>query len=133
MKKFQEDNQKFTFNYSKMKEAYDELKRVSTNYEEHGRMYFETQERIKSTVEDKQLSINKYLDDVASLKLKLEETKIENERVVFRLKSYSTVRYILEHIIPKPIGKNKDGEDVYNNGGGVGYNRCPPPINDDYT
>ncbi|MFS8035032.1 hypothetical protein Hanom_Chr17g01588241 [Helianthus anomalus] len=39
----------------------------------------------------------------------------------------------LQHIVPKPIGKNKDGEDVYSNGTGVGYHKVPPPMSNNFT
>ncbi|MFS7966351.1 hypothetical protein Hanom_Chr09g00772751 [Helianthus anomalus] len=70
---------------------------------------------------------------MAKLKLQIEEVKIENERINLNLKSYYTTSFILDHIIAKPIGINNDGEDVYQNGTGVGYNYVPPPINKDFS
>ncbi|MFS7964306.1 hypothetical protein Hanom_Chr08g00748681 [Helianthus anomalus] len=49
------------------------------------------------------------------------KTKIENERINLKLNSYSSSSFVLQHIVPKPIGKNKDGEDVYADGTGVRY------------
>ncbi|XP_035831996.1 uncharacterized protein LOC118481024 [Helianthus annuus] len=35
--------------------------------------------------------------------------------------------------VPKPIGKNKAGEEVYSDGTGVGYHQVPPPVLNNFT
>ena len=68
----------------------------------------------------KEEQINKQLDEIAKLKLQFEEAKIENERINLKLTSYNSASFVLQHIVPKPIGKNKAGEDVFSDGTGAG-------------
>ncbi|MFS7967582.1 hypothetical protein Hanom_Chr09g00787411 [Helianthus anomalus] len=118
----------------KNEEAYDELKRVFTKAEERDYQRRDLNNKLQSTLEEKQKkTFNTLLDDIAKLKLQLEEVKIENEIIGLKPKSYYSASFVVDYIIPKPIGKNKDGEDVYSNGGGVGYNRVPPPMNGDFS
>ncbi|MFS7986514.1 hypothetical protein Hanom_Chr11g01011201 [Helianthus anomalus] len=122
-----------TFEFRTMKEAYDELKRVVFEAEERDYQRRELNNKLQTTFEEKEKSINMFLYEIAKLKLQLEEAKIKNERVNLKLKSYCSSSFVLDYVIPKPIGKNKDGEDVYTNGSGIGYNRVPPPVNGDFS
>ncbi|MFS7899281.1 hypothetical protein Hanom_Chr00s050994g01779921 [Helianthus anomalus] len=81
----------------------------------------------------KEKQINAQLDEIANLKLQLQEVKIENERIDLKLNSYTSASFVLQNIIPKPIRKNKDGEDVYQDGTGVGYHKVPPPMRNNFT
>ncbi|MFS7967689.1 hypothetical protein Hanom_Chr09g00788701 [Helianthus anomalus] len=74
-----------------------------------------------------------HLDEIANLKLQFQEAKIENERINLKLNSYSSTSFVLQHIVPKPIGKNKAGEDVYSDGTGVGYHQVPPPVLNNFS
>ncbi|MFS8019114.1 hypothetical protein Hanom_Chr15g01400021 [Helianthus anomalus] len=88
---------------------------------------------LKEIVQDKPLTIKKYVDDVVDLKQSLEKARIETERVDKKLISCSCVQYVLDHILPKPTGKDENGEDVYGHGGGVGYHHVPPPLRNGYA
>ncbi|MFS7912049.1 hypothetical protein Hanom_Chr02g00125301 [Helianthus anomalus] len=72
--------------------------------------------------------INQQPDEIANLNLQFQEAKIENERINLKLNSYNSASFVLQHIVPKPIGKNKASEDVYSDGTGVGYHNVPPPM-----
>ncbi|XP_035830760.1 uncharacterized protein LOC118480158 [Helianthus annuus] len=72
----------------------------------------------ESTSKVKKWQINQQLDEIANLKLQFQEAKIENERINLKLNSYNSAGFVLQHIVPKPIGKNKVGEDVYSDGTG---------------
>ncbi|XP_035843327.1 uncharacterized protein LOC118490144 [Helianthus annuus] len=77
--------------------------------------------------------INQQLDEIAKLKLQFEEAKIENERINLKLSSYNSASFVLQHIVPKPIGKTKAGEDVYCDGTGVGFHQVPPPVLNNFS
>ncbi|MFS7928276.1 hypothetical protein Hanom_Chr04g00318901 [Helianthus anomalus] len=89
-------------------------------------------EKDKTDVErfkkENEKQINQHLDEIANLKLQFQEATIENERINLNLNNYSSASFVLQHIVPKPIGKNKAGEDVYSDGTGVGYHQVPPPV-----
>ncbi|MFS7919016.1 hypothetical protein Hanom_Chr03g00207961 [Helianthus anomalus] len=84
-------------------------------------------------LQDIEKQINAQLDEIVNLKLQFQEAKIENERINLKLNSYTSANFVLQHIVPKPIGKNKDGEDVYSDGTGVGYHKVPPPMSNNFT
>ncbi|MFS7912904.1 hypothetical protein Hanom_Chr02g00135341 [Helianthus anomalus] len=130
---FRKINETLTLEHRTIKEAYDELKRVITEADTRDYQRRDTNSKLQYTLQKKEKQTNTLLDDMAKLKLQFEEVKIENERINLKLKSYYTASFVLDHIIPKPISKNKDGEDLYNNGDGVGYNRVPPPANGDIS
>ncbi|MFS7967802.1 hypothetical protein Hanom_Chr09g00790021 [Helianthus anomalus] len=97
---------------------------------------FQTQKenkQLKFFIKEKEKQINNHLNEIAYLKLQIEEVKIENERINLKLKSYHSSSFVLQHINLKPIRKKKDGEDVYQTGTGVGYHTVPPPINSNFT
>ncbi|MFS7936580.1 hypothetical protein Hanom_Chr05g00417231 [Helianthus anomalus] len=62
-----------------------------------------------------------------------QEAKIENERINLNLNNYSSASFVVQHTVPKPIGKNKSSEDVYSDGTGVGYHNVPPPMCNNFT
>ncbi|XP_035830141.1 FK506-binding protein 5-like [Helianthus annuus] len=77
----------------------------------------------------KEEQINQQLDEIAKLKLQFQESKIENESINLKLNSYNFASFVL----PKPIGKNKVGEDVYSDGTGVGYHKLPPSVLNNFS
>ncbi|MFS7929925.1 hypothetical protein Hanom_Chr04g00338141 [Helianthus anomalus] len=81
----------------------------------------------------KKKQINRQLDEIASLKLEFQEAKIKNERINLKLTSYNSASFVLQHIVPKPIGKKKAGEDVYSDGTRVGYHQVPPLVLNNFS
>ncbi|XP_035845810.1 uncharacterized protein LOC118492125 [Helianthus annuus] len=84
--------------------------------------------KTKKVLRVKEEKINQQLDEIAKLKLQFQEAKIENECIQLKLNSYNSTSFVLQHIVPKPIGKNKAGEDVYSDGIGVGYHQYLEPF-----
>ncbi|XP_022019397.1 uncharacterized protein LOC110919440 [Helianthus annuus] len=77
-------------------------------------------ENEKLIHENRQHSENhEKLKEQLKILMKEMEAKIENEIINLKLNSYSSASFVLQHIVPKPIGKNKAGEDVYSDGTGV--------------
>ncbi|KAJ0567524.1 putative transcription factor interactor and regulator CCHC(Zn) family [Helianthus annuus] len=126
-----------------MKKLIHENCHLSENFEKLKRTVKDSDERNgKTTKENLQLSgvlrvkeelINQQLDEIAKLKLQFQEAKIENERIQLKLNSYNSASFVLQHIVPKPIGKNKTGGDVYSDGTGVGYHQVPPPVLNNFS
>ena len=84
---------------------------------------------LQHTMNDKQIAINRHIDENAALKQELQKVKIETKRIDLKLKSYAAASYVLDHILPKPTGKDEDGENVYGyNNHGLGYHAVPPPM-----
>ncbi|MFS7912869.1 hypothetical protein Hanom_Chr02g00134941 [Helianthus anomalus] len=96
-------------------------------------------DKLKRTIKDsdkrnaKTRKENSELSGIANLKLQYQEAKIENERINLKLNSYTSASFVLQQIVPKPIRKNKDCEDVYSDGTGVGYHKVPPPMSKNFT
>ncbi|MFS7996365.1 hypothetical protein Hanom_Chr12g01129081 [Helianthus anomalus] len=88
---------------------------------------------VERVLQAKEKLINRHLDEIPNLKLQFQEAKIENERINLKLNSYNFASFVLQHIIPKPIGKNKAGEDVYSDGTWVGYHNVPTPMCNNFT
>ncbi|MFS7911141.1 hypothetical protein Hanom_Chr02g00114541 [Helianthus anomalus] len=118
-----------TDNWSK---DFEKLKRTIKDFD--SREFQTHQENIKLTnvFQEKEKQINNQLDEIVNLKLQIEEVKIENELINLKLKSYHSVSFVIQHIVLKPIGKNKEGEYVYQNGTGAGYHNVPPPMNNNF-
>ncbi|MFS8024340.1 hypothetical protein Hanom_Chr16g01462091 [Helianthus anomalus] len=76
--------------------------------------------------------LNEKIEDDKS-DLQFQEAKIKYERINLKLNSYSSASFVHQHIVPKPIGKNKAGEDVYSDGTGVGYHNVPPLMCNNFT
>ncbi|KAJ0458571.1 hypothetical protein HanRHA438_Chr15g0735231 [Helianthus annuus] len=105
---------------------------MKDNDDRNGKTYKENV-HLTTVLRLKEELINQQLDEIAKLKLKFQEAEIENERIQLKLKSYNSASFVLQHIVPKPIGKNKAGEDVYSDGTGVGFHQVPPPVLDNYS
>ncbi|MFS7913602.1 hypothetical protein Hanom_Chr02g00143651 [Helianthus anomalus] len=103
---FRKENEKLMLENRKISEDFDKLKRTVKNSDERN---------VKTHKENSELS------------------GIENERIKLKLNSYTSTNFVLQHIVPKPIGKNKDGEDVYSDGTGVEYHKVPPPMRNNFT
>ncbi|MFS7947932.1 hypothetical protein Hanom_Chr06g00553981 [Helianthus anomalus] len=118
-----------------MKGSKEKIDLLEENVRKEDRDYQrgELNNKLQTTLEEKEKSIDLFLDEIAKLKLQLKEAKIKNERINLKLKSYYSSSFVLDYVTPKPIGKNKDGEDVYSNGSGIGYNRVLPPVNGDFS
>ncbi|KAJ0827327.1 hypothetical protein HanRHA438_Chr17g0824381 [Helianthus annuus] len=80
-KKLKEHNNMLSYDYKKMKEAYDVMNRKTNEFITLVQKQHETNEELKITVKDKQLIINKFIDDIVDLKQQLEQAKIQTERV----------------------------------------------------
>ncbi|MFS7926510.1 hypothetical protein Hanom_Chr04g00297881 [Helianthus anomalus] len=87
----------------------------------------------KEFFKQKKKLVNAQLDEIANLKLQYQEARIENERINLKLNNYTSASFVLQYIVRKPIGKNKDGEDVYSDGTEVGYHKVPPPMSNNFT
>ncbi|MFS7965406.1 hypothetical protein Hanom_Chr09g00761881 [Helianthus anomalus] len=84
-----------------MYEAYDKLKRVVFEAEDPDFQRRELNNKLQNTLEEKEKSINMFLNETAKLKLQLEEAKINNERINLKLKSYYSSSFVLDYVIPK--------------------------------
>ncbi|MFS7948448.1 putative transcription factor interactor and regulator CCHC(Zn) family [Helianthus anomalus] len=131
--RIRKENEKLVLENCQITEKFEKLKTtMKDNDDRNGKTYKENVQ-LKAVLRVKEELINQQLDEIAKLKLKFQEAEIENERIQLKLNSYSSASFVLQHIVPKPIGKNKAGEDVYSDGTGVGFHRVPPPILDNYT
>ncbi|KAJ0940813.1 putative transcription factor interactor and regulator CCHC(Zn) family [Helianthus annuus] len=131
--KVKNENEKLILENRQISEKFEKLKSTMKDCDDRNGKTHKENVHLKAVLRVKEESINKHLDEIAKLKLKFQEAEIENERIQLKLNSYSFASFVLQHIVPKPIGKNKAGEDVYSDGTGVGFHRVPPPILDNYT
>ncbi|KAF5823326.1 putative transcription factor interactor and regulator CCHC(Zn) family [Helianthus annuus] len=131
--KVKNENEKLILENRKISEKFEKLKSTVKESDDRNGKTFKENEHLRAVVRVKEESINKQLDEIAKLKLKVQEAEIENERIQLKLNSYSSASFVLQNIVPKPIGKNKAGEDVFSDGTGVGFHKVPPPILHNYT
>ncbi|KAJ0494403.1 hypothetical protein HanIR_Chr12g0597091 [Helianthus annuus] len=131
--RIRQENEKLVLENSQITEKFEKLKtKMKDNDDRNGKTYKENVQ-LKTVLRLKEESINEQLDEIAKLKLKVQEAEIENERIQLKLNSYNSASFVLQHIVPKPIGENKAGEDVYSDGTEVGFHQVPPPILENYT
>ncbi|KAJ0548604.1 hypothetical protein HanIR_Chr08g0385641 [Helianthus annuus] len=131
--KVRNENERLVLENRQITEKFEKLKStMKDNDDRNGKTYKENVQ-LKTVLRLKEESINQQLDEIAKLKLKVQEAEIENERIQLKLKSYNSASFALQHIVPKPIGKNKAGEDVYSDGTGVVFHQVPPPVLDNYS
>ncbi|MFS7947284.1 hypothetical protein Hanom_Chr06g00546471 [Helianthus anomalus] len=133
VERFQKENEKLTLKNRKISENFDKLKRTVKDSDERNYKTYKENIHLSGVLQAKEKQINQLLDAIASLKLQLQEAKIENERVNLKLTSYNSVSFVPTHIVPKPIRKNKAGEDIYSDGTGVGYHQVPPPMLNNFS
>ncbi|KAF5786583.1 putative transcription factor interactor and regulator CCHC(Zn) family [Helianthus annuus] len=131
--KVKTENEKLILENRKISEKFEKLKTTVKESDERNGKTFKENEHLRAVVRIKEELINKQLDEIAKLKLKVQEAEIENQRIQLKLNSYNSASFVLQHIVPKPIGKNKAGKDVFSDGTGVGFHKFPPPILHNYT
>ncbi|KAJ0840092.1 putative transcription factor interactor and regulator CCHC(Zn) family [Helianthus annuus] len=127
------ENEKLILENRQIFEKFEKLKSVVKDSDDRNGKTFTENVHLRAVLQLKEKTINEQLDEIANLKLKVKEFEIENERIQLKLNSYSSASFVLQHIVPKPIGKNKAGEDVFSDGTDVGFHKVPPPILDNYT
>ncbi|XP_021979395.1 kinesin-1 heavy chain-like [Helianthus annuus] len=116
--RIKELSEKIEKDKSDVEQNFDKLKRsVKDSDGRNGKTHKENT-HLSGVLQAKEKLINQQLDEIANLKLQFLEAKIENERINLKLNSYNSACFVLQHIVPKPIGKNKAGEDVYSDGTG---------------
>ncbi|KAJ0458544.1 putative transcription factor interactor and regulator CCHC(Zn) family [Helianthus annuus] len=127
------ENEKLIHENRQLSENFNKLKQTIQDSDERNGKTRKENEHLTVILRHKEEQINKQLDEIAKLKLQFEEAKIENERINLKLTSYNSASFVLQHIVPKPIGKNKAGEDVFSDGTGVGYHQVPPSVLNNYS
>ncbi|MFS8021595.1 hypothetical protein Hanom_Chr16g01429261 [Helianthus anomalus] len=109
-------------------ENFEKLKRMVKESDECNSKTHKENTHLSGVLQANEKLINQQLDEIANIKLQFQEADIENERINMKLNNSSYDSFVLQHIVPKPIGKNKAGEDFYSDGTGVGYHNVPPPM-----
>ncbi|MFS7953298.1 hypothetical protein Hanom_Chr07g00616871 [Helianthus anomalus] len=133
VERFRKENEKLMLEKRKISEDFDKLKRTIKDSDERNSKTHKENSELSGVLQAKEKQINAQLDENVNLKLQHQEAKIENERINLKLNIYTSASFVLQHIVPKPIGKNKDGEDVYSDGTGVGYHKVPPSMSNNFT
>ncbi|XP_021991517.1 spindle pole body component 110-like [Helianthus annuus] len=133
VERFRKENEKLIHENRQLSENHEKLKRTIKDSDERNSKTSKENFQLSRVLQLKEKQINQQLDEIANLKLQFQEVKIENERINLKLNSYSSASFVLRHIVPKPIGKNKAGEDVYSDGTGVGYHQVPPPVLNNFS
>ncbi|XP_022026823.1 myosin-2 heavy chain, non muscle-like [Helianthus annuus] len=118
VERFKKENEKLIHENRQLSENHEKLKRTIKDSDERNGKTYKENLQLSGVLQAKERQINQQLDEIANLKLQFQEAKIENERINLKLNSYSSASFVLQHIVPKPIGKNKAGEDVYSDGTG---------------
>ncbi|MFS7978191.1 hypothetical protein Hanom_Chr10g00912671 [Helianthus anomalus] len=111
VERFPKENEKLTLENRKISEDFDKLKRTIKDSDERNIKTHKENSNLSGVLQAKEKLINEQLDEIASLRL----------------------YFVLKHIVPKPVGKNKGGEDVYSDGTRVGYHKVPPPMCNNFT
>ncbi|KAF5804170.1 putative transcription factor interactor and regulator CCHC(Zn) family [Helianthus annuus] len=127
------ENEKLILENRHITEKFEKLKRTVKDSDDRNGKTTKENVQLTGVLRVKEELINKQLDEIAKLKLQYQEAKIENERIQLKLTSYNSASFVLQHIVPKPIGKNKAGEDVFSDGTGVGYHQVPPPVLNNFS
>ncbi|KAJ0514711.1 putative transcription factor interactor and regulator CCHC(Zn) family [Helianthus annuus] len=127
------ENEKLVHENRQLSENHEKLKRTIKDFDERDAKTSKENLQLSGVLRSKEEQINQQLDEIANLKLQFQEAKIENERINLKLNSYNSASFVLQHIVPKPIGKNKAGEDVYSDGTWVGYHQVPPPVLNNFS
>ncbi|MFS7948751.1 hypothetical protein Hanom_Chr06g00563551 [Helianthus anomalus] len=128
VERIQKEKEKLTLENRTISENFDKLKRTVKDSDERNGKTYKENVHLSGVLQAKEKQINQQLDEIANLKLQFQEAMIENERINLKLSSYNSASFVLQHIVPKPIGKNKAGEDIYSDGTKVGYHQVPPPV-----
>ncbi|MFS7961939.1 hypothetical protein Hanom_Chr08g00720831 [Helianthus anomalus] len=129
----EKENEKLILENREISENFDKLKRTEKDLDERNGKTHKENTQLSGVLQAKEKLINQQLDEIVNLKLQYQEAKIENERINLKLNSYNSASFLLQNIVPKPIGKNKVGDDVYSDGTGVGYHNVPPPMCNNFS
>ena len=106
-----------------LKSEYDVLNKAEKEFKDTISKLQEDNHELKVAVVRKQDAINVYLEEINSLKKDISKEKLETELVKRKLESYLNSAYVLDHIVSvKPT-----------RGEGIGYNKCPPPMNNNFS
>ncbi|XP_035838279.1 ELKS/Rab6-interacting/CAST family member 1-like [Helianthus annuus] len=125
VERIKKENEKLVHENRQLSENYEKLKRTTKDSDERNDKTVKENFQLTGVLQSKEKQINQQLDEIANLKLQFQEAKIENECINVKLNSYNSASFVLQHIVPKPIGKNKAGENVYSDGTGFGYHQNP--------
>ncbi|MFS8034016.1 hypothetical protein Hanom_Chr17g01576241 [Helianthus anomalus] len=128
----EKENEKLILENIKISEDFDKLKILVKDSDERNGKTHKENTHLSRVLQAKE-KLNQQLDEIVNLKLRFQEAKIENKRINLKLNSYNFASFVLQHIVPKPIEKNKDGEDVYSDRTRVGYHNVPPPMCNNFT
>ncbi|XP_035830839.1 uncharacterized protein LOC118480217 [Helianthus annuus] len=133
VERIRKENEKLIHENRQLSENYEKLKRTIKDSDERNDKTTKENLQLPGVLQSKEKQINQQLDEIANLKHQFQEAKIENERINLKLNSYNSASFVLQHIVPRPIGKNKAGEDVYSDGTVVGYHQVPPPVLNNFS
>ncbi|KAJ0604142.1 putative transcription factor interactor and regulator CCHC(Zn) family [Helianthus annuus] len=111
----------------RVQEAYDTLKSQVKSFDQRLSETLTTKEMYERQFKNKQIELNKRVDEIANLK----QVLAEKEKIVTKLQSYHDSSYILERIF-NITPDNKD-TNVCKKGIGSEYHQVPPPLRDNYT
>ncbi|MFS7936037.1 putative transcription factor interactor and regulator CCHC(Zn) family [Helianthus anomalus] len=111
----------------RVQEAYDTLKSQVKSFDQRLSETLTTKELYERQFKEKQIELNKCVDEIANLK----QVLAEKEKIVTKLQSYHNFSYILERI----FNITPDDKDTNNCKKGIGseFHQVPPPLRDNYT
>ncbi|KAL9995406.1 putative transcription factor interactor and regulator CCHC(Zn) family [Helianthus debilis subsp. tardiflorus] len=127
------------FNLNYVKESYDVLNKTVTGLQNTNTEREQAMTMMNATLMSKQKAINFYIEESAKWEQELEKQRIENERIMRLLLSYSTFDYVIDRVYPTVAGmeafQDEKQKEKKNCGkkSAVSYNKCPPPIWDGYS
>ncbi|XP_021995996.1 uncharacterized protein PFB0145c-like [Helianthus annuus] len=116
VEKLRKENEKLIHENRQLFENHEKLKKTIKDSDERNSKTSKENQQLSGVLQSKEKQINQQLDEIANLKL-----------------HYNSASFVLQHIVPKPIGKNKVGEDVYSDGTRVGYHQVPPPVLNNFS
>ncbi|KAJ0763806.1 hypothetical protein HanPI659440_Chr08g0285171 [Helianthus annuus] len=111
----------------RVQEAYDTLKSQVKSFDQRLSETLVTKEMYERKFKEKQIELNKCVDEIANLK----QVLAEKEKIVTKLQSYHNSSYILERI----FNITPDDKDTDNCKKGIGseFHQVPPPLRNNYT
>ncbi|KAJ0456093.1 putative transcription factor interactor and regulator CCHC(Zn) family [Helianthus annuus] len=111
----------------RVQEAYDTLKSQVKSFDQRLSETLITKEMYERKFKEKQIELNKCVDEIANLK----QVLAEKEKIVTKLQSYHNSSYILEQI----FNITPDDKDTNNCKKGIDseFHQVPPPLRDNYT
>ncbi|KAF5759446.1 putative transcription factor interactor and regulator CCHC(Zn) family [Helianthus annuus] len=124
---FQKEYDALKWSSQRVQEAYDTLKSQVKCFDQRLSETLVTKEMYERKFKEKQLELNKCVDEIANLK----QVLAEKEKVVTKLQSYHNSSYILERI----FNITPDDKDTDKNRKGIGseFHQVPPPLRNNYT